>query len=69
VPVAKLTVKVVEKLIAPDPSGKQVLHWDMELKGFAVLCSGTTNCQISVSVRNDGVAVASSMLSAIYLTS
>ena len=34
-PVVKLTVKAVEKLIAPDPSGKQVAHWDAELKGSA----------------------------------
>lgn len=39
------TVKLTEKSIArlrPDPSGKQALYWDSELKGFGVLCSGTT---------------------------
>jgi hypothetical protein len=42
-PTVKLTERAINKLPAPDPSGKQVLHWDAELKGFAVLCSGTTN--------------------------
>jgi hypothetical protein len=30
---------------APDPSGKQVLHWSDELKGFGVLCSGTSGAK------------------------
>ena len=42
-PTIKLTEKTVEKLRAPDPSGRQVLHWDADLKGFGVLCSGTSN--------------------------
>jgi hypothetical protein len=49
--VVKLTVKSVEKLVAPDPSGKQVLHWDSELKGFAVLCSGVSNSKTYVAQR------------------
>jgi integrase len=40
-PTVKLTAKTVAKLKAPDPSRKQVLHWDTELKGLGVLCSGT----------------------------
>ena len=40
--IIKLTKRAIEKLLAPDPSGKQVLHWDSELKGFGVLCSGKT---------------------------
>lgn len=38
----KLTVKQVERLRAPAPSGQQTLYWDTELKGFGVLVSGTT---------------------------
>ena len=41
-PKHKLTEKLVAKMAAPDPSGKQTLHWDAELKGFGVLCSGVT---------------------------
>lgn len=37
-----MTEKVVRDLPAPDPSGDQVFHWDTELPGFAVVCSGTT---------------------------
>jgi len=45
-PVTKLTVKAVDKLVAPDPSGKQVARWDAELKGFGVLCSRVPNSKI-----------------------
>jgi integrase len=37
--------KTVEKLRAPTATGKQVLHWDVDLKGFGVLCSGTSNAR------------------------
>jgi integrase len=50
-PVAKLTAKAVEKLAAPDPSGKQVPHWDTELKGFGVLCSGVSNSKTYIAQR------------------
>lgn len=49
--VLKLTVKQVEKLIAPDPSGKQAVHWDSELKGFGVLCSGVSNSKTYIAQR------------------
>jgi integrase len=39
----KLTKRSVERLPAPDPSGKQVVRWDDDLPGFGVLVSGTTN--------------------------
>jgi hypothetical protein len=39
VPVVKLTVKSIGKLVAPDPSRKQIAHWDTGLKGFGVLCT------------------------------
>jgi hypothetical protein len=37
-PTLKLTTTTLKKLRAPDPSGKQVIHWDETLRGFAVLC-------------------------------
>ena len=40
-PTLKLTEKTVARLPAPDPSGRQILWWDSELKGLGVLCSGT----------------------------
>jgi integrase len=51
-PRLKLTTRAVEKLPAPDPSGKQVLHWDTELKGFGVLCSGVRNTKTYVVQRD-----------------
>jgi integrase len=47
----KLTERAIERLKAPDPSGKQKLHWDAELKGFGVLCSGVTNTKTYVVQR------------------
>jgi integrase len=41
-PQKKLTEKTIAGLKAPDPSGRQVMYWDTELKGFAVRVSGTT---------------------------
>jgi len=41
-PTIKLTKRAIERLPAPDPSGKQVLFWDSELKGLGVLVSGKT---------------------------
>lgn len=43
---------ILAKLAAPDPSGKQVYFWDTGLKGFAVLCSGTTNAKTYVVQRD-----------------
>lgn len=48
----KLTEKVIVKLPAPDPSGKQRLHWDADLKGFGVLCSGKTSNKSYVVQRD-----------------
>jgi integrase len=50
-PQLKLTEKAIAKLAAPDPSGKQVLHWDTELKGFAVLSSGVSNSKTFIVQR------------------
>src|SRR3954468_10816828 len=44
-PTLKLTKTAVERIKAPDPSGKQVLHWDSDLPGFGVLASGTTGAK------------------------
>ena len=50
-PRIRLTERTLDKIKAHDPSGKQVLHWDTELKGFAVLASGTTNARTFVVQR------------------
>jgi integrase len=47
----KLTERVLPKLKAPDPSGKQTLHFDVELKGFGVLCSGKSNSRTFIAQR------------------
>jgi integrase len=47
----KLTKRVVEGLPAPHPSGKQVLVWDTDLKGFGVLLSGATGTKTYVVQR------------------
>lgn len=50
-PRMKLTKSAVEKMLAPDPSGKQVLHWDTEITGLAVLCSGVSKSKTYVVQR------------------
>jgi hypothetical protein len=47
----KLTEKSVARIHAPDPSGKQVIYWDAELKGFGVLASGVTTARSYVAQR------------------
>src|SRR3954468_13873351 len=51
-PRLKLTQRTIEKLPAPDPSGRQLLHWDTDLRGFGVLCSGKTNAKTYVVQRD-----------------
>jgi integrase len=51
-PRLKLTARAIGRLPAPDPSGRQKLHWDTELKGFGVLCSGTTDNKTFVVQRD-----------------
>ena len=51
-PKLKLTEKAIAKMAAPSQSGKQILHWDTELKGFAVLCSGVSNARTFVVQRD-----------------
>lgn len=50
----KLTKDAVRKLPAPDPSGKQRLVWDDDLKGFGVLVSGRTASKSFVVQRGVG---------------
>jgi len=47
----KLTYAAVTRLPAPDPSGQQKIHWDDELKGFGVLCSGVTDTRSFIVQR------------------
>ena len=44
----KLIKSAIAKLAALDPSGKQVLHWDCDLKGFGALCSGVNTAKTYV---------------------
>src|SRR5690349_20217651 len=44
-PTIRLNEKSIAKLKAPHPDGKQTLYWDDDLRGFGVLCSGTTNAK------------------------
>jgi len=48
----KLTKTSVKALKAPDPSGKQKLHFDDDLRGFGVLCSGRTSTKSYVVQRD-----------------
>jgi integrase len=52
VPRVKLTKRSIAKMPAPDPSGRQVLHWDSELRGFAVLCSGVSDAKTYIVQRD-----------------
>jgi integrase len=49
--VTKLSKRTIERLPAPDPSGKQVVVWDTELKGFGVLVSGKTAAKTYIVQR------------------
>jgi len=50
-PTIDLTKRVIERLPAPDPSGKQVLYWDRSLRGFGLLVSGTTTTKTFIIQR------------------
>jgi integrase len=51
-PKLKLTARAIAKLVAPDPSRKQRLFWDTELRGFGVLVSGTTDAKTYIVQRD-----------------
>ncbi len=44
-PSLTLTKASIAALVAPDPSGRQQLYWDAEIKGFAVLVSGVSDAK------------------------
>jgi integrase len=50
-PTARLNTRLISKLHAPDPSGKQKLFWDADLKGFGVLVSGVSSTKTFVVQR------------------
>jgi integrase len=50
-PRTRLTQRTVERMPAPDPSGKQVAHWDTELRGFGLLVSGISNAKTYIVQR------------------
>ena len=49
-PKIKLTQKTVDKQKAPTASGKPILLWDVELRGFGLLLSGKTASKCFVVV-------------------
>jgi integrase len=51
-PPIRLTARAIERLRAPDPSGKQTPYWDHVLRGFGVLVSGTTNSKSYIVQRD-----------------
>jgi hypothetical protein len=48
----KLTQKTITQLRAPTASGKPVLYWDADLRGFGVLCSGRSNSRTYICQRD-----------------
>jgi hypothetical protein len=50
-PTQKLTEKSIRALVAPDPSGKQLIHWADEPKGFGVLCRGVSGAKTYIVQR------------------
>ena len=50
-PTIKLNQKTVDKLRAPDPSGKPVIYWDDTVKGFGVIVSGKKNTKTFCAQR------------------
>lgn len=51
-PKQNLTEKSIGRIKAPDPSGRQIIHWDITLRGFGILVSGTTNARSYVVQRD-----------------
>jgi hypothetical protein len=51
-PKLHLNERAVPRLVAPGPSGKDVLYWSLERKGFGVRCSGTTNVKMYIVQRD-----------------
>jgi Arm DNA-binding domain len=53
-PTVNLTQRSVAALAAPDPSGRQIVHFDSDLKGFGVLVSGKTSAKSYIVQRDIG---------------
>lgn len=51
-PVVKLTQTFVDRLRAPHPSGRQVIHFDTVTRGFGVQVSGTTSAVDYIAQRD-----------------
>ena len=51
-PRIKLTQRSVARLAAPTPTGKQVVYWDLDLRGFGVLVSGRTTVKSFIAQRD-----------------
>jgi integrase len=51
-PKLNLTERAIVRMPAPDPSGKQTLHWDTNVKGLAVICSGVSNSKTYIAQRD-----------------
>ena len=51
-PRIKLNQKAVDRLKAPDPSGKQRFYFDTDTPGFGVRCSGTSPLKVYVVQRD-----------------
>ena len=51
-PRIKLTQRSVARLVAPTPSGKQLVYWDNDLRGFGVLVSGRTTVKSFIVQRD-----------------
>jgi integrase len=50
-PSLRLTRRAVEQLPAPDPTGRQRLFWDTDMKGFGLLVSGRTKSKTYICQR------------------
>jgi hypothetical protein len=50
-PSKRLTQKTVDRMKAPDPSGRQTLFWDNSMRGFGVRVSGSTNQKSYIAQR------------------
>ena len=51
-PRIKLTQRSVARLPAPTLSGKQMVYWDADLRGFGVLVSGRTTVKSFIAERD-----------------
>jgi integrase len=50
-PRLRLTERAIARIEAPQPSGKQVIFWDQELRGFGLLASGVTKAKTYIVQR------------------